>query len=31
MPVQTIYKPNLPMKYRISSYTLNTDKIGTEI
>ena len=31
MPIQTIYKPDLPVQYRIATYSLNADDNGTEI
>ena len=30
MPIQTIYKPDLPVQYRIATYSLNADDNGTE-
>ena len=31
MPIQTIYKPDFPVQYRIATYSLNADDNGTEI
>ena len=31
MPIQTIYKPDLPFQYRITIYSLNADDNRTEI
>jgi len=31
MPIQTLYKPDFPVQYRIATYTLNPGDNGTEI